>query len=48
MNLPNKLTILRVILIPFFVVFMDRDICCIAVFCGWTDDRNDVLAVKES
>ena len=24
------------------------DICCIAVFCGWTDDRNDVLAVKES
>lgn len=28
--------------------FMDRDICCIAVFCGWTDDRNDVLAVKES
>ena len=22
MNLPNKLTILRVILIPFFVVFM--------------------------
>jgi len=27
---------------------MDRDICCIAVFCGWTDDRNDVLAVKES
>ena len=26
MNLPNKLTILRVILIPFFVVFMLFDI----------------------
>ncbi len=27
MNLPNKLTMLRVILIPFFVVFMLADIC---------------------
>ena len=27
MNLPNKLTILRVILIPFFVVFMLAPIC---------------------
>ena len=26
MNLPNKLTILRVILIPFFVVFMLTDL----------------------
>ena len=25
MNLPNKLTILRVIMIPFFVVFMYLD-----------------------
>lgn len=27
MNLPNKLTILRVLMIPFFVVFMLWDIC---------------------
>lgn len=27
MNLPNKLTMLRVIMIPFFVVFMLADIC---------------------
>ena len=27
MNLPNKLTMLRVILIPFFVVFMLVQIC---------------------
>jgi CDP-diacylglycerol---glycerol-3-phosphate 3-phosphatidyltransferase len=27
MNLPNKLTMLRVILIPFFVAFMLADIC---------------------
>lgn len=27
MNLPNKLTMLRVIMIPFFVVFMLADVC---------------------
>ena len=26
MNLPNKLTVLRVIMIPFFVVFMLTDL----------------------
>ena len=32
MNLPNKLTMLRVILIPFFVAFMLADICGAADF----------------
>ncbi|MEG2668826.1 MAG: CDP-diacylglycerol--glycerol-3-phosphate 3-phosphatidyltransferase, partial [Lachnospiraceae bacterium] len=27
MNLPNKLTVLRVLMIPFFVVFMLTDFC---------------------
>ena len=29
MNLPNKLTVLRVIMVPFFVFFMLTDV-------GWT------------
>ena len=29
-------------------VYLVLWIVIFAVFCGWTDDRNDVLAVKES
>ena len=41
MNLPNKLTVLRVIMIPFFVVFMLTDLggqysnyIALVIFCG--------------
>lgn len=40
MNLPNKLTTLRMIMVPFFVFFMLTDVCgpynkwiCLALFC---------------
>lgn len=40
MNLPNKLTVLRVLMVPFFVLFMLTDICgaankwiALAIFC---------------
>ena len=51
MNLPNKLTILRVILIPFFVVFMLFDITgaadkwiALVIFC--VASLTDMLARK--
>ena len=51
MNLPNKLTILRVILIPFFVVFMLFDITgaadkwiALVIFC--VASLTDMLDVK--
>ena len=55
MNLPNKLTILRVILIPFFVVFMLFDITgaadkliAIVIFCvaSLTDMLDGKIARK--
>ena len=55
MNLPNKLTILRVILIPFFVVFMLFDITgaadkwiALAIFCiaSLTDMLDGKIARK--
>ncbi|WP_195231495.1 CDP-diacylglycerol--glycerol-3-phosphate 3-phosphatidyltransferase [Coprococcus comes] len=55
MNLPNKLTILRVILIPFFVVFMLFDITgaadkwiALVIFCGasLTDMLDGKIARK--
>ncbi len=55
MNLPNKLTILRVILIPFFVVFMLFDITGVAdkwialvIFCvaSLTDMLDGKIARK--
>ena len=47
MNLPNKLTILRVILIPFFVVFMLFDIALV-IFCvaSLTDMLDGKIARK--
>ena len=39
MNLPNKLTILRVILIPFFVVFMLLVIFCVASLTDMLDGK---------
>ena len=55
MNLPNKLTILRVILIPFFVVFMLFDITgaadkwiALVIFCvaSLTDMLDEKIARK--
>ena len=55
MNLPNKLTILRVILIPFFVVFMLFDITgaadkwiALVIFCvaSLTDMLDGKIARK--
>lgn len=55
MNLPNKLTVLRVIMIPFFVVFMLTDIgrdysnyIALAIFCvaSLTDMLDGKIARK--
>ena len=35
MNLPNKLTVLRVIMIPFFVVFMLTDLADSRIISGF-------------
>ena len=47
MNLPNKLTILRVIMIPFFVFFMLTDVGgsaeqmdCTGIICCGQSDRS--------
>ena len=57
MNLPNKLTILRVILIPFFVVFMLFDITgaadkwiALVIFCvaSLTDMLDGKIARKDT
>ena len=57
MNLPNKLTILRVILIPFFVVFMLFDITgaadkwiALVIFCvaSLTDMLDGKIARKDN
>ena len=54
MNLPNKLTILRVILIPFFVVFMLFDITgaadkwiALVIFCAGWENRQKVQSGNE-
>ncbi len=55
MNLPNKLTVLRMIMIPFFVVFMLTDIggaandyIALAIFCvaSFTDYLDGNIARK--
>lgn len=57
MNLPNKLTVLRVILIPFFVVFLLFDITggadkwiALAIFCiaSFTDFLDGYLARRDN
>lgn len=57
MNLPNKLTVIRVIMIPFFVVFMLYDIVgswdkwiALAIFCvaSATDFLDGYLARKNN
>ena len=57
MNLPNKLTVLRVIMIPFFVVFMLYDITgsadkwiALVIFCvaSFTDFLDGYLARKNN
>ena len=57
MNLPNKLTILRVIMIPFFVVFLLADITgsadkwiALAIFCvaSLTDMLDGKIARKRN
>ena len=57
MNLPNKLTVLRVIMIPFFVLFMLTDLAgaaskyiALAVFCvaSFTDFLDGYLARKNN
>lgn len=47
MNLPNKLTVLRVLMVPFFVLFMLTDLggvankwIALASFCGGQSDRS--------
>ena len=57
MNLPNKLTVLRVIMIPFFVVFMLTNIAggaskyiALALFCiaSFTDFLDGYLARRDN
>lgn len=57
MNLPNKLTILRVIMIPFFVVFLLADVTgsadkwiALAIFCvaSLTDMLDGKIARKQN
>ena len=57
MNLPNKLTVLRVIMIPFFVLFMLTDLAgaaskyiALAVFCiaSFTDFLDGYLARRDN
>lgn len=57
MNLPNKLTVLRVIMIPFFVIFMLYDITgsadkwiALVIFCvaSFTDFLDGYLARKNN
>ena len=56
MNLPNKLTVLRVIMIPFFVLFMLTDFAgaaskyvALAIFCiaSFTDFLDGYLARRD-
>jgi CDP-diacylglycerol---glycerol-3-phosphate 3-phosphatidyltransferase len=55
MNLPNKLTILRVLMIPFFLVFMLTDLmgtngkfiaCAIFIIASFTDFLDGYIARK--
>lgn len=57
MNLPNKLTVLRVIMIPFFVLFMLTDFTgaaskyiALAIFCAasFTDFLDGYLARRDN
>ncbi len=57
MNLPNKLTVLRVVMIPFFVVFMLTNFAgaaskyiALAIFCiaSFTDFLDGYLARKDN
>ena len=57
MNLPNKLTVLRVIMIPFFVFFMLTDVAgaaskyiALAIFCvaSFTDFLDGYLARRDN
>ncbi len=57
MNLPNKLTVLRVIMVPFFVVFMLTDLggaankyIALALFCiaSFTDFLDGYLARRDN
>ena len=52
MNLPNKLTMLRVLLIPFFMVFMSLDNYLVAIiifaFASFTDFLDGYIARKHN